>query len=361
MGCGGSIYDNPKISKYRRQFELLGLSEPHVKKLWQLFNKADVTKDEKIGILESLMMMDVENTPFNRKAFAVFDQDKSGEISFFEFVGAIYDICTVSRESLVTYAFELYDTNDDLQISSSEAIGMLKDFYGAKFSTSHAAKTVAADMERGVLADGKITPHEFYQFSKTHQSLMHPVFDLQKTLQKITLGEREWNRYEEKRNQLTKGKHTRLLRIVHPKSAPAAKAKHDEHGKHAAADHAHDHDPHVKHLHGEPPHREKKHHDHAHTQAVTHADPNHHSGPPHNQHHHKAAPGVDFSHSHVHVNISQGHIVVGDDRNPHLLETNYASAHGQPSHHHGETNKKDHVKSHGHNNAHAHGMVAAEH
>jgi len=352
MGCGGSIYDNPKVARYRRQFELLGLSEAHVKKLWQLFTRADATKDEKIGALECLMMLDIENTPFNRKVFAVFDHDKSGEITFFEFVGAIFDLCTVSNESLVTYAFELYDTNDDLEINPKEAISMLKDFYGEKFSTSPVAKTLASDMEHGALADGKITPHEFYVFAKTHQSLMSPVFELQKRLQKITLGEREWAHYEDKRLQLTKGKHTRLLRIVNPNSVNSKKK--EEQPKEVAATNGHDHDhSHVKHLHGEPPKREKKHHDHAHSQSVTHVDPNHPPADAHHNHHHPhSKPGFDFDHSHVKVNISQGHIVIGDDRNPHLLEANYKSGHGH------DNSKKDQAKAHGHSHVH---KVAAEH
>ena len=43
------------------------------------------------------------------RAFSLFDEDKSGELDFREFVISLWNYCTFDKNDLVKFAFDLYD------------------------------------------------------------------------------------------------------------------------------------------------------------------------------------------------------------------------------------------------------------
>lgn len=51
-------------------------------------------------IHQLLMFLDVERTRFTKRIFSIFDDDKSGEIDFREFVLSIWNYCTLGKTSL---------------------------------------------------------------------------------------------------------------------------------------------------------------------------------------------------------------------------------------------------------------------
>ena len=49
------------------------------------------------------MFLDVERTRFTKRIFSIFDDDKSGQIDFREFVLSIWNYCTLGKSSLSEY------------------------------------------------------------------------------------------------------------------------------------------------------------------------------------------------------------------------------------------------------------------
>ena len=49
------------------------------------------------------MFLDVERARFTKRIFSIFDNDKSGQIDFREFVLSIWNYCTLGKSSLSEY------------------------------------------------------------------------------------------------------------------------------------------------------------------------------------------------------------------------------------------------------------------
>ena len=56
------------------------------------------------------MFLDVERTRFTKRIFSIFDDDKSGEIDFREFVLSIWNYCTLGKTSLSKLSIDIYIT-----------------------------------------------------------------------------------------------------------------------------------------------------------------------------------------------------------------------------------------------------------
>ena len=58
------------------------------------------------------------------------DADASGELSFVEFVVALWNYCTFTKASLLRFAFELFDADDSGFIDLDEMKLLLRECYG---------------------------------------------------------------------------------------------------------------------------------------------------------------------------------------------------------------------------------------
>ncbi len=117
MGCGTStavlkIMNHPNFPEWGKKFEALQIKNPEIKKFIKAFAKADLDGGGTIGLMELLVTLDVEKTPFTKRVFSIFDDDSSGEIDFGEFVLALWNYCTLSKVALAMFAFDLYDTGN---------------------------------------------------------------------------------------------------------------------------------------------------------------------------------------------------------------------------------------------------------
>lgn len=79
-------------------------------------------------------------TVFRDRVFSIFDEDSSGQIDFREFVLSLWNYCTLSKATLDLFAFDLYDTDNNGELSSDEVKEMLHDIYGNEVATHPAAK-----------------------------------------------------------------------------------------------------------------------------------------------------------------------------------------------------------------------------
>ena len=57
---------------------------------------------------------------FSVRAFSLIDTDNSGTLDFFEFVASIWNYCTMDWETLVRYAFDLFDVDGSGQLETKE-------------------------------------------------------------------------------------------------------------------------------------------------------------------------------------------------------------------------------------------------
>ena len=155
------------------------------------------------------------------------DADASGELSFVEFVVALWNYCTFTKASLLRFAFELFDNDDSGFIDLDEMKLLLRECYGKhKYKKTQAARHILDELdsmiEKGNCVGG-LNLNDFNEFCLHHPALLYPAFELQQALQQNVLGTQFWQECQqrkllqkkaiEKKNRLLdKDKHKRRSR-----------------------------------------------------------------------------------------------------------------------------------------------------
>ena len=107
MGCSSSAFDvakrAPQFQIDMIQYQAMQLSERDIRKLFYEFRKVDVDGSGSIALSELLVYLELSATPFTEKVFSIFDDDRSGEIDFKEFVLALWNYCTLTSATLGNY------------------------------------------------------------------------------------------------------------------------------------------------------------------------------------------------------------------------------------------------------------------
>jgi Ca2+-binding EF-hand superfamily protein len=220
MGCGSSVYKDPKIAGWRPQFLALGIDDRCPQLLYKVFRKCDLSHDGTISDTEVMMLLDMERTPFTERIFRVFDTDGSGKVDFREFVLACWNYCSMDMTFLPYFAFSLYDLDGGGEIGEPEIVQMLKDIYGKNLEENH----IAQDLLKNQIpkyAGKTIDVNEFLGFIGRHDKLLFPVFQVVRKLQDGILGAKFWSKIVEDRKKFSHGKYMKfedLLEKKFPKS-----------------------------------------------------------------------------------------------------------------------------------------------
>jgi hypothetical protein len=80
---------------------------------------ADMDGSGSIALAELLTHIDLERTAFTVKIFSIFDDDKSGEIDFKEFVMSLWNYCTLTKSTLGKWRYRLCLDVDSISIACS--------------------------------------------------------------------------------------------------------------------------------------------------------------------------------------------------------------------------------------------------
>lgn len=207
--CGGSRYNKvyefePKLLEWRSDFEALQFKEQDIGRLYRIYNKIDEDKSGLIDYMEMLSFFDVDRTPFSKRVFTMFDEDGSGKLDFKEFVMSLWNYCTLGKDTLILFAFDIYDKDSSGEIEGKEVQQMLKEIYGKNYKNNTQALQIAKEIDVKL---GDVDIEELKSFSKTHPALLFPAFNMQLTLQGGTLGESFWKYYSTRRIELSKGQY----------------------------------------------------------------------------------------------------------------------------------------------------------
>lgn len=106
MGCAPSstafdvAFATHAFQQNMIQFSAMQFTKSEIRKLYNIFTTVDVDGSGSIALAELLAHIDIARTPFTEKIFSIFDDDKSGEIDFREFVLSLWNYCTLTKATL---------------------------------------------------------------------------------------------------------------------------------------------------------------------------------------------------------------------------------------------------------------------
>lgn len=105
MGCGSSsdfevACRKDEFIRWNTQFAAMQLTKRDIKRLYEVFYAMDIDGSGSIDVVELLTKIDVSRNKFSERVFSMFDEDKSGQINFREFVLSLWSYCTLTKDAL---------------------------------------------------------------------------------------------------------------------------------------------------------------------------------------------------------------------------------------------------------------------
>ena len=221
MGCGSSRFSSPAATnwytrethnfKWQLQFDVLQLSKEEINQFYHVFRKIDEGKTGFINCFELLEYIGIDDSKFSVLIFGVFDKKNSFELNFRDFVFCLWSYCTVGYLDL--FAFDLYDRDADGLLTLSDMHGMLHDFYGDQIDSNRYARELEKKI-KFLSQDGIVDTTIFRKFCFDHNQLLHPIFKLQRTIQKKVIGLKFWGKLSKRRFMIAKGHHISLRQFM---------------------------------------------------------------------------------------------------------------------------------------------------
>eukprot|EP00986_Skeletonema_menzelii_P002387 scaffold647_cov150-Skeletonema_menzelii.AAC.34 len=181
----------PSNRNWEMTFAALGWKRQTIEKFWKIFCKINHSSSA-IQLEHFLDFFDLDWTNWTERCFTYFDTTGGGDIDFLEFMVTVWNVCTFKIDSLSNFAFDMYDLDCDGELSIPEIENMVKDLFGdtgGKLCLREATEYAA---ERG----GALNLNAFITFTATHQTLLFPMFQIQRKLQKKVFGIQFWEEIE---------------------------------------------------------------------------------------------------------------------------------------------------------------------
>ena len=194
MGCYFHIPPyQPDDQEWEITFRALDLDEKTINEFWKIFYRMNKTHDGEVSMIEFLNYFNLDRTVYAAKAFDYFDTVGGGEMDFLEFITSVWNLCTLNPSTLTNFTFDLYDLDDDGEMSYDEMETMVKELYGPTWEDSVVAKECLREMMLiSEKYQGAIPQDAFVRFQKHHSMLLFPAFLIQRSVQEKVKGVIFW-------------------------------------------------------------------------------------------------------------------------------------------------------------------------
>jgi hypothetical protein len=208
-----------KIKNYNRNvnaafdtilFSELHLSWPVVNSLFRVFQRADDDNGFGVDILELLMFLDVERTPFSMSLFKLMDADGGGDLNFVEFAVCYWNYCSLTLDSLYHFVFDMVSNKsnpEEYVLGEPEIKRLIMNLFGEDWEereSRHAAAAESKLLRLWKILDKKGEPFHFNMFMsfmlKEHlDKHLFPALQFQTKMRKVAFGNRWWEKAAKKR------------------------------------------------------------------------------------------------------------------------------------------------------------------
>lgn len=226
MGCTPSVFlasfQQDEVYTYRPLFgESLGMTFPDMRFLQLIFEKLDPEDTGKISMSELLNYVTMKDTVFIRRCFSIFDTRGSRELTFFEFVMSIYNLCALNTVNFPIFVFDMYGSLKNDSIEKKRMSQIVKEGYARDFDLVNNELSALMIKDLRGLSKATYTLKEFREFCQANPSFMNPLTVIARDLRVKIIGEEGWAVYADVRLRKVPGKlYVKIqdcLRTVNPK------------------------------------------------------------------------------------------------------------------------------------------------
>ena len=186
-------------------FTLLGLTTSELSKLRDIFRKIDNDKSGKISYDEFVAYADIEDSDFLRKVFLAMDSDNSGSMDLREFILNLWNYCSLEKSGLILFAYDLYDNDKNGTLSTDEVKAMFMQVFGKEFGKGRVGDTVMNSLEQYVSQResdyGSVGKQDFVRLVTDHPNVLMPAFHVQMTLRNLLGGTSFWSKITSRRSK----------------------------------------------------------------------------------------------------------------------------------------------------------------
>jgi len=201
MGCGNSqvfdIYEMNQDPRNNIHFQSIGLMESHINRLYQIFDKINTSESQDyVDVAELITYLNLDSS-FRDTIYKIFDRYFVGQVNFEEFVFAYWNYCSFSKENIVRFAFDIYDTKNAGYLTTGEIQRAFIDLYGHRKAKKYLSKILSNSQVDPLSV--KITLQDFRVICLKHPTLVIPFNDLQVIMRDHAMGVEFWDQQMRKR------------------------------------------------------------------------------------------------------------------------------------------------------------------
>ena len=188
----------------------INLKPKEVKAFLNLFYQIDLDKGGTISLQEFYSHFNVEKTAFADRAFAVLDEDASGELDYHEFLAGVWSMCSSSTRDLINFLFSLFDDDKSNSLNDAELESSMRMLHNSDPLTKpiqhQFEQMIALQRAQELLEDPDDDPDEivldidqFLKYCHQFPDLIQPALDLRDTMRTRVYGKKYWIKKEQKR------------------------------------------------------------------------------------------------------------------------------------------------------------------
>lgn len=195
----------PNNEHWESTFRELGWNPSTVEMFYQVFHRMNTSCNGEVSFEEFVQFFQLKKTKYTRRCFEYFDITDGNSINFLEFMVSAWNICTSNPDTLVKFAFDLYNLNGDGKLKYSDIKTLLEELYGAAGKGAFLGKQCLSDLTTlaGIIDSG-ISLENFAFFTSYHSILLYPAFQIQQSIKQHVLGLKYWDTARDQQEQRRK-------------------------------------------------------------------------------------------------------------------------------------------------------------
>jgi Ca2+-binding EF-hand superfamily protein len=185
-GQGKEVYDTATKLK---------ISQSDINALFRQFCNIDFDHSGIVDVSEFIVYHHITSEIIGELIFSLFDRDKSGKIDFQEYMVALWNYCTLNKDSLARFAFEIFDVDNSGVLTKEDIQEVIDIIWGyQKNERLNNVTKLFSDNKTG-----EIKADEFVEMSKHFPMLLLPIFEVQNKLQGSGLVRFMWSKLTKQR------------------------------------------------------------------------------------------------------------------------------------------------------------------